>query len=178
MDADAGLGRAFHRLGGVDADDILDLLAHPVGLGGGQVDLVEDRHDLVVVVDGLVDIGQGLGLDALAGVHHQDRALAGGERAGDFVGEVHVARRVHQIEDIGLAVVGLVVQPNGLRLDGDAALAFDLHRVEHLLLHLTRGQAAGLLDQPVGEGGFAVVDVGHDGEVADVGKLSRHGRSV
>ncbi len=38
----------------------------PLGLGGGQVDLVEDRDDLVVVVDGLVDVGQGLGLDALA----------------------------------------------------------------------------------------------------------------
>ena len=53
-----------------------------VRLGGRQVDLVQHRHDLVVVVDGLVDVGQGLGLDALAGVHHQDRALAGGQASG------------------------------------------------------------------------------------------------
>jgi hypothetical protein len=33
------------------------------GLGGGQVDLVEDRHDLVIRVDGLVDIGERLRLD-------------------------------------------------------------------------------------------------------------------
>ena len=36
---------------GVDADHFLDLLLDAVGLGGRQVDLVEDRHDLVVGVD-------------------------------------------------------------------------------------------------------------------------------
>ena len=82
MDADAGLGRGQHGVRGVEADHVLDLLPHPLGLGGGQVDLVEHRHDLVVVVDGLIDIGQGLGLDALAGVHHQDRALAGRQARG------------------------------------------------------------------------------------------------
>jgi hypothetical protein len=38
------------------------------------------------------------------------------------------------------------------------------------------GHSAGHLDEPVGEGGFAVVDMGHDGEVADLGKLG-HGRA-
>jgi hypothetical protein len=33
---------------GVEADHVLDLLLDALGLGGGQVDLVEDRHDLVV----------------------------------------------------------------------------------------------------------------------------------
>ena len=79
-------------------------------LGGRQVDLVEDRHDLVVVVERLVDVGQRLGLDALAGVDHQERALAGGERAADLVGEVDVAGRVDEVEDVVLAVVGAVVQ--------------------------------------------------------------------
>jgi hypothetical protein len=56
----------------------------------------------------------------------------------------------------------------GLRLDGDAALALDVHRVEHLGLHLAVGQAAAALDQAVGQRALAVVDVGNDGEVADV----------
>ena len=55
-----GLGRALHGLRGVEADDVLDLLAHPVGLGGRQIDLVQHRHDLVVVVDRLIDVGEGL----------------------------------------------------------------------------------------------------------------------
>ena len=68
---------------GVDADHVLDLLLDPVGVGGGQVHLVEDGQDLEVVVDRLVDVGERLRLHALAGVHHQHRALAGGKRLRD-----------------------------------------------------------------------------------------------
>ncbi len=51
----------------------------PFGLGGGEVDLVDDRHDLVVVLDRLVDVGERLRLDALRRVDDQQRAFAGGE---------------------------------------------------------------------------------------------------
>ena len=67
-----------------------------------------------------------------------------------------------------MAVAGDVVEADGLGLDGDAALALDVHRVEQLLLHVAGGDGPGGLDQPVGERGLAVVDVGDDGEVADV----------
>ena len=117
---------------GIHADHILDLLLDPVGLGGGQVDLVEDRHNLQPGINRLIDIGQGLGLHALAGIHHQQRAFAGRQAAADFIAEVHMTRRVHQVQDIVLAVRGLVIQPHGLGLDGDAALALDIHRIEHL----------------------------------------------
>ena len=166
-DAEAGLGRDQHGMLGVDADHVLDLLLHPVRLGGGEVDLVENRHDLVVGVDGLVDVGQRLRLDPLGGVDHQQRTLDRAHRAGDLVGEVDVAGGVDQVEDIVQPVGGGVVQAHGLRLDGDAAFPLEVHRVEDLLLHLTVRQPSGDLDQPVGEGGFAVVDVSHDGEVAD-----------
>ena len=76
-----------------------------LGLGGRQVDLVEDRHDLVVGVERVIDVGERLRLDALAGVDHQQRALAGGERAVHLVGEVDVAGRVDQVEDVVLAVL-------------------------------------------------------------------------
>ena len=156
------------RVGGVEADHVLDLLLDPLGLGGRQVDLVEDRHDLVVVVDRLVDVGERLRLDALAGVDDEERALAGGERAVDLVGEVDVAGRVDEVQDVVLAVLGAVVEAHGLRLDGDAALALDIHRIEHLRLHLPLAQAAGHLDEPVGQRRLAVVDMGDDGEVADI----------
>src|SRR6202040_4014702 len=67
-----------------------------------------------------------------------------------------------------LAVARPVIEPHGLRLDGDAALALDVHGIEHLLDHLALGEAAGELDQPVGQGRFAVVDMRDDREVADV----------
>jgi hypothetical protein len=54
-----------------------------------------------------------------------------------------------------------------LRLDRDPAFALEIHRVQHLLLHLARGQAATALDEPVRQRRFAVVDVSNDGKVAD-----------
>ena len=83
---------------------------------------------------------------------------------------------VDQIENIGLPVLGRIVETHGLGLDGNAPLALELHIVEHLLLHLTIGQPARILDQAVGQGGFTVVDMGHDGEIADQGLVSAHRR--
>src|SRR3546814_2933163 len=80
---------------------------------------------------------------------------------------IDMARRVHQVEDIAFAVLRGVVQADRLRLDGDAALALDIHIVQHLLGHFAIGQPAGALDQPVGKGGLAMVDVRDDREVAD-----------
>ena len=77
-------------------------------------------------------------------------------------------RCVDQVEVVDLAVARLVVQRGGLRLDGDAALALEVHRVEHLRLHLAVGQAAAQLDDAIGQGGFAVVDVGDDGKITDM----------
>ena len=170
LDVEPGLGRDQDGVGGVEPDHVLDLLPDLVGLGGRQIDLVEDRHDLVVVVERLVDVGEGLRFDALARVHHQQRALAGREAAVDLVGEVDVPGRVDQVENVVLAVMGVVVQPHRLGLDGDAALALDIHGIEHLLAarHLALREAAGDLDQPVRKGRLAMVDMGNDREVADV----------
>ena len=131
----------------------------------------------MVGVDGLVDIGEGLGLHALGGVHDKQRAFDGFHAPRYFVGEVYMAGRVDQVEDIGLPILRLVFEAHGLRLDGYAALPFDIHAVEQLFLHIPVLHRSGLLDQPVGERGFAVVDMRHDGEVADARKLG-HGRDM
>ncbi len=167
VDAQARLGRDQHRVRGVDADHLLDLLLGAVGVGRGQVDLVDHRQQLEAAVDREVGVGEGLRLDPLRGVDHQQRPLAGGERARHLVGEVDVAGRVDQVEDVGLAVLGQVVQAHRARLDGDAALALEVHVVEHLGVHLALGERPGPLEQAVGERRLAVVDVGDDREVAD-----------
>ena len=74
-DAIAGLGRDFDAMRGIEPDHVLDLLAHPLGLRRRQVNLVEDRHDLVIVVDRLIDIGERLGLDPLARIDDQQRSF-------------------------------------------------------------------------------------------------------
>ena len=175
-DAEAGLGGDRDGVLGRDADHLLDLLLDALGLRGRQVDLVEDRHDLVAGVDGVIDVGEGLRLDALRGVDDEQRALAGGEGARHLVGEIDMAGRVHEIEHVGAPVLRRVFEAHGLRLDGDAALALDIHGIEHLLGHLALRQPPGRLDQPVGQRRFAVVDMRHDGEVADIiDGVSGHG---
>ena len=54
------------------------------------------------------------------------------------------------------------------RFDRDAALALEVHVVEHLVVHLASFDRARLLQQTIGERRLAVVDVGDDREVSDV----------
>ena len=137
-----------------------------LGIGGGQVDLVEDRDQRQVLLQRKVDVGERLRLDPLGGVDHEDRALAGLQAVADLVGEVDVAGRVDEIEPVRLAVLGRVVQANRARLDRDALLALEVHRIENLARHLARVDRVRQLQQSIGEGGLAVIDVGDDREVA------------
>ena len=137
------------------------------GCAAGKVDLVDHRNDGEIVLRGEKRVGDGLRFDALAGVHHQQRAFAGRKSARDLVGEIHVAGRIDQVELILLAVRGAVMQANAFGLDGDAALALEVHRVEDLRGHFALAERAGKLQQAVGQGGLAVVDVRDDAEVAD-----------
>ena len=73
-----------------------------VRLRARQIDLVDDRDDLEVVLDRQVGVGERLRLDALRRVDEQQRAFARGQRPRDFVGEVDVPGRVDQVEDVGL----------------------------------------------------------------------------
>jgi len=61
------------------------------------------------------------------------------------------------------------MQGDGAGLDGDAPLPLQVHGVQHLLGADALVDGVALLQQPVGEGGLAVIDMGDDGKVADVG---------
>ena len=140
----------------------------PLRLRRGQVDLIDDGQDLEIVVDGQIHVGQGLGFDALGGVHHQHRPLAGLQRPGDLVGEVHVARGVDEVEHVLIPVLGGIEHAHGGGLDGDAPLPLDVHGVQKLGLHVPLGYGVGELHHPVRQGGLAVIDMGDDAEVADM----------
>ncbi len=101
-DALAGLGGNENRARRVEPDHIFDLLTHAFRLSRRQIDLVEDGHDLVVVVERLINVGERLRLDTLAGVDHEQRAFAGGERAAHLIGEIDMAGRVDEVEHIVL----------------------------------------------------------------------------
>jgi hypothetical protein len=76
--------------------------------------------------------------------------------------EVDVSRRIDQIQNIFFAVVRLVGQTHRRQLDRDAPFPLEIHLVEHLLLHLTRGQCACIFQDAVCERRLAVIDMGDD----------------
>ena len=171
FDVGAQLGGDLRRVQGRQADDVLHLLLCLGGVRRRQVDLVEHRQDLQVVLHGQVRVGQGLGLHALGGVHHQNCALAGSQGPGDLVVKVHMARGVDEVQLIVLPVLGMVGQPDGPGLDGDAPLPLQVHVVQQLGLHLPGGDGVALLQQPVRQRGLAVVNMGNDAEISDVALL-------
>ena len=75
---------------------------------------------------------------------------------------------IDQVQVVDLAITRLVLECCSQRLDGDAAFTLDVHRVEHLGLHLAIRQSAATLDQTIRERAFAVVDVGNDRKISDV----------
>ena len=79
-----------------------------------------------------------------------------------------MSRCVDQVEIVDSAVTRLVLQRGRLGLDGDAALALDVHRIEHLSLHLAIREPPTEVDDAVGQCRLSVVDVGDDGKITDV----------
>ena len=171
VDTGAGLRADVQDVVGIAVEQRGEFLRALLGLGRGQVDLVERRHDDQSGVARQVVVRERLGLQALGGVDQQHRALTGCERTRDLVGEVDVAGRVDQVE-----LVALVRQAHRLRLDRDAALALQVHLVQVLGPHVAALDRVGDLQQAVGQRRFPVVDVRHDAEVADVGGVGGHDR--
>ena len=79
--------------------------------------------------------------------------------------KINVPRSVHQIHEVGL-VVEVVVHGGSLGLHGYAPLSLDFEFVEVLGLGVG-GDGVGDLQQPIGQGAFAMVDMGNDAEIPD-----------
>src|SRR5690606_34939326 len=166
------LGAAYYRVGGIDADHAFDLCGNALGLGLRQIDLVEYRHHFQTLLDGGIAVRHRLGLDALSSVHHKQGSLTGSEGAADLIVEVDVPRGVDEVELVGLAILRVVMQRDAVRLDGDAALPLQIHGIQHLRRHFAFAEAAAYLDETVGEGRLAMVDMGDDGEISDQAEVA------
>ena len=94
-----------------------------------------------------------------------------------FIGKVHVTGSVDQVQHVLLAIVGGIVDADRVGLDGDSAFPLDIHAVEQLFLHVAILDRSGLLNEPVSKGGFAMVDMRDDGEIADMSEVC-HGLGI
>ena len=81
------------------------MLFHRLDVGIWEVDLVDDRDDRQALLEGEMDVGDGLSLDALSGVDDEQRALAGRQAARNLVGEIDVSRCIEQVKSVVLTVL-------------------------------------------------------------------------
>ena len=112
-----------------------------------------------------MQVGHRLRFHALPRVHDEQRAFAGVEAARDLVGEIHVSRRVNQVENVVLPVVAAVTHRYRVHLDRDAALPLQVHGVQVLFFQIAVGDRRGRLQQAVAQRGLAVIHVGNNAKV-------------
>ena len=158
---------------GVEVEEqLLDLVDDLVDAGVGTVDLVDHEHDGQPGLEGLAQHEAGLGEGSLGCVDQQQDAVDHGQAPLDLAAEVGVTGGVDDVD------LHAVVEDGGvLGEDGDALLALEVAGVHDPLVdRLVVPERARLPEHGVHQGGLPVVDVGHDGHVADVvSGLDGHG---
>ena len=82
---------------GGNRQNVLDLFFAEVWLRAWQIDLVDYGDNFEVLRNRQVGVRHRLRLDSLRGVDEQNRALARGERARNFVGEVYVSGGIDEV---------------------------------------------------------------------------------
>ncbi len=164
-------GRRVHHgevqllVGGAQLHHQVEHLVHRAfGVGVGAVDLVHHHDDAQAPLQRMRQHETRLGLGAFVGVHDKQGAVGHVEHALHLAAEVGVAGGV---DDVDLDV--LVLDGDVLGQDRDAALALLVVAVKHALLDLlVVAEHMRCPQQAVHKGGLAVVDVGDDGDVANV----------
>ena len=154
-------------------EQLVDVVEDLGRAGVRPVDLVERDDDRQAAGHRLLQDVAGLRQRAFGRVDEQQHAVDHQQAALDLAAEVGVARRVDDVQaDVG------VVDRRLLGQDRDALLALEVARVHDPVDDgLVRAERAGLAEHRVDEGGLAVVDVGDDGDIAQVVARAGGGRS-
>ncbi len=149
----------------IERGEQVENLVHDLGMPLFRlVDLVDADDRTQADLEGLRHNELGLRHRTFGGVHQNDGAVHHVQDALHLAAEVRVAGRVH---DVDADVVP--DDRSGLGQDGDAALAFLVVRIHHAFGGLlVLAEQAGLFQQAVDERGLAVVDMGDDGDVAQL----------
>jgi hypothetical protein len=153
---------------GGDAEDGFEFVQQIERRACGPVEFVHEGEDGDAAAAADFEEFAGLAFDAFAGIDDHDGGIDGGEDAVGVFGEVFVAGGVEDVDD---AVFVFELEDGGG--DGDAALFFEFHPVGRGgALVFARGdgacevEGAAVEEEFLGEGGFAGVRVGDDGEGA------------
>jgi len=79
-----------------------------------------------------------------------------------------MARRVDQVENVIIAIFGMIGQGNGIAFDSDAAFPLNIHIIKNLILKIPFIADTCELNQTVGKCGFPMINMGYYAEVSYV----------
>ncbi len=168
-------------VGGPQLDkEVKGLVEGPVEVRVLAVQLVDDHDGAMAHLQSLPQHESRLRHGAFGGVHQEQDAVHHVQDPFHLAAKVGVARRVHDI-DLDLLVALGIMDADGrvLGQDGDAALPFQVVRVQHALGHLlVAAKDVGLLEQAVHERCFAMVYVRDDGNIAHVCSFDEHSYDI
>ena len=143
------------------------LVMHGGGIGVRTVDLVNhhDRHQSFL--ESLAKHEARLGLRPFKSIHHQKNAVHHLHHAFYFTAEIGMSRSINDVDGVSVPEDGSV-----LRLDRDAFFTFQIHGIHGAFLHgLVGPVGAARLQKLVNQGGFPMVNVSDDGEIAELGRI-------
>ncbi len=133
------------------------------------VDLVDDDDGGQAAFERLAQHKARLGHRPFDRIHQQQHAVDHVHDALDLAAKIGVPRRVDDVDgDAAIFHAGVLGQ------DRDAALAFEVVGVHNAFDHgLIVAKNLGLAQHPIDERSFAVIDVGDNGDIANVGAGDR-----
>lgn len=155
-----------HHLAGAPREPPAHLVDDPAAVGAGPVNFVDEEQRRHLQPAQRPPEHHGLRLDALDRRDHQDGGVQHGKAALHLGDEVGMAGGVDQV-DLGLSTD----EGRDIGADGDAAAAFQLHRVGPGGAEIDPAETvdgAGLEQQPFGQAGLAGVNVGENPQVEKV----------
>ncbi len=167
FDTDAGFTAGQEDIFLFAANQINDLVGYFRNHGTFHINLVDHRNDLQIVIDGQIEVTDGLCLNTLRRIYQQQGAFACSQCTAHFIAEVNVAGCINQVQYVFLPFVR-VINLNGVTLNGNALFPLQIHVVQYLVHHVALTNGLGMLQQSVGQGTLSVVNMGDDAKIPDM----------
>ncbi len=145
VDIKALFRRNFLNIFFLELKNFLELTDSFVQVDVSDIDLVNDRHDLKIIIDRQIIIGHSLRLNTLRCINDQQRPFTGFQRLLNLIGKIYMSGSIDQIEQIFLAILGLIGQTHRRSLDSNTPLTFKVHIIQHLILE------AAFIDRSTGQ---------------------------
>ena len=80
---------------GFNSNHILNLVFNPFRICTWQIDLVDHRKNLEIMIQCQIYICQCLRFNSLSRIHHKNCPVAGRKASADLIIEIHMSRRIY-----------------------------------------------------------------------------------